>query len=66
MIQINSCIQTELDQLTYCNISLDLWSDAIVRAFNAEVCQGINNELEMKGIPIVLKHIPGSHIHTIK
>jgi hypothetical protein len=44
MIQINSCIQTELDQMTYCNISLDLWSDAIVRAFNAEVCQGINNE----------------------
>ncbi len=63
MIQINSCIETDLDQMAYCNISLDLWSDAIVGAFNAVVCQGIDNEWEMKVIPIPFQHIPGSHTH---
>ena len=61
MIEINNKLQKELDRISYCNISLDLWSDAIVRAYNAVICQGINDDWELQVLPIAFQHIPGSH-----
>ena len=61
MIEINNKLQKELDRISYCNVSLDLWSDAIVRAYNAVICQGINDDWELQVLPIPFPHIPGSH-----
>jgi hypothetical protein len=37
MLEVNNQIEQELSQIPYCNISLDLWSDAIMRSFNAVI-----------------------------
>ena len=64
MLEVNNQIEQELSKIPYCNISLDLWSDAIMRSFNAVICQGINDDWELKVIPIAFQHLSGSHTNV--
>lgn len=38
--QVNEAIKTRLRNMPWVNVSLDLWSDAILRPFNGFICQG--------------------------
>lgn len=43
--KVNEAIKTRLRDIPWVNVSLDLWSDAVMRPFNGFVCQGNYHKL---------------------
>ena len=58
---VQSKIQNILDSMTHVNVSVDGWSDAVIRCYNGYIVQGIDTNWQMHTIPIAFQHVTGSH-----
>jgi hypothetical protein len=54
-------IMNILATMTHVNISVDGWSDAVIRCYNGYIVQGIDSNWVMHTIPIAFQHVTGSH-----
>ena len=43
--QVNECIKLKLINIPWVNVSLDLWSDGVLRPYNGLICQGNMNNI---------------------
>lgn len=54
-------IRALLNSMSHINISVDGWSDAVIRCFNGYIAQGIDNDWHMHTIYIAFQHVKGKH-----
>lgn len=59
---VNGKIKDVLKTISHLNISVDGWSDPILRSFNGYTVQGIDNEWNLINIPIGFQHVEGKCI----
>ncbi len=57
--KVEEKIKQLLDSVDFVNISLDGWSDKIMRSFVGYIVQFINNEWEMQTIPFAFEYMTG-------
>ena len=58
---VNTKIKNILKSMPYVNVSVDGWSDAVMRCFNGYIVQGIDMDWNMHTIPIAFQYVSGPH-----
>ena len=58
---VYSKIQKQLDTMTHVNVSVDGWSDAVMRCYNGYIAQGIDANWNLISIPIAFQYVTGPH-----
>ena len=54
-------IKKIIEHLPYVNVSVDGWSDGVMRCFNGYICQGIDGNWDMQTIAIAFQFVKGRH-----
>ena len=50
-----------LKSMSYVNVSVDGWSDSVMRCFNGYIVQGIDSNWKLHTIPIAFQYVSGRH-----
>lgn len=58
---VYSKVKSQLKMINHPNVSVDGWTDDTMRSFNGFIAQGINDNWDLKVVPIDFKAVTGNY-----